>query len=155
MAVSEQMEKVRPLERPSYSVLQVQRRLNPDELDELVTAYQAGATVRTLADQFRVHRTTVVRHLEMAGVPRRANTRKLTDEQIAKAAELYEAGWSTARIGERFKVDPETVRHWLGRAGVKIRPRRGMLLHANESPAPRPYGDSHLVLDTSSASLPP
>jgi lambda repressor-like predicted transcriptional regulator len=91
----------------------------------LVEGYNAGASVRQLVDRFELHRTTVLAHLERAGVARRPHTRKLTDVQIAAAAELYDAGWSLARLGTRFDVDSQTVRRTLRSQGVQMRPRRG------------------------------
>lgn len=47
-----------------------QRRLSPTDLDDLIEAYQAGATISQLADEFGIHRTTVAGHLDRHGVPR-------------------------------------------------------------------------------------
>jgi hypothetical protein len=63
---------------PPPRILQTQRRLSAEQVDQLVAAYQAGKTVRELASQFDLHRTTVLAHLERQGVSRRASRRKLT-----------------------------------------------------------------------------
>jgi lambda repressor-like predicted transcriptional regulator len=106
---------------------QVQRRLPPEAITELAAAYRAGATVPELAKRFRIHRTTVLAHLQRMGISRRANQRKLTDEQVAEAAGLYATGSSTAQLGERFDVSAETMRHTLWKAGVILRPRHGWI----------------------------
>lgn len=47
-----------------------QRRLAPTDLDDLLDAYRAGATITQLAVEFSIHRTTVASHLDRHGVPR-------------------------------------------------------------------------------------
>jgi predicted ArsR family transcriptional regulator len=54
---------IRP-DHPTIKPRQVQNRLGPYEIDELVQAREAGATIRELAAQFRIHRTTVMKHLQ-------------------------------------------------------------------------------------------
>jgi len=104
---------------------QVQHRLTPDEVRDVVAAYQAGHTIRDLAVQFGIHKETVREHLERAGVPRRINARKLTDQDVKTAAELYQQGLSLQGVGERLGVDAKTVMNELHRAGEPMRPRRG------------------------------
>lgn len=90
---------------------------------ELVAMYQVGATINELADRFNVNRTTVIRHLDRAGVETRY--RLLTLEQVEEAARLYAEGWSLARLGERLGVSYDTVLKTFRKAGVKTRPRLG------------------------------
>ena len=47
---------------------QHQRRLTPAEVDELVAARAAGATMAQLADQFDIKRQTVSRWLKRRGI---------------------------------------------------------------------------------------
>jgi DNA-binding CsgD family transcriptional regulator len=102
---------------------QVQRRLRPREIDDLVTAYQAGISVYELADRHRIHRATVSLLLERRGVPRRY--RLLEGERLGEAIGLYKGGQSLSTIGSGMGVSPETVRNVLIRAGVTLRPRPG------------------------------
>ena len=95
------------------------RKLTDDEVARLVEAYQAGATVYGLAEQFVIHRTTVSLHLKRTGVVLRQ--RSLREDQVATAASLYQQGWSLARLGEKFDVHPTTVHTALRRAGVPLR----------------------------------
>jgi transposase-like protein len=101
------------------------RRLNPDEIDELVATYRSGATVPQLVEEFGLHRTTVLAHLERRNVPRRPHVAKLTRDDIGLAADLYKRGQSLAAIGRAFGVNAETIRKGLLQAGVAIRARRG------------------------------
>lgn len=88
----------------------------PDaEVDQLVAAYEAGATLRGLAKQFHIHRLTAAAHLARRGVPvRRAG---LDSVQSKEAARLYEAGWTLVQLGRRFQVDAQTVRRTITRQG--------------------------------------
>lgn len=96
------------------------RMLAPDEVTEMVTAYRRGATARGLARQYGVHRHTVDRHLERAGVVKRPVV-KMTTARITWAKELYAQGWSTQRIGRELGVSQGAVYKALKRAGVKMR----------------------------------
>jgi DNA-binding CsgD family transcriptional regulator len=99
--------------------------LDQGQILELVTSYASGTTVPQLASEYQIHRTTVMRHLEQQGIPRRPNVRKLSDAQVEEAGRMYVSGLSTANVGKHFGVNAETVRTHLRRAGVQIRPRRG------------------------------
>ena len=70
----------------------VQRRLSQAEIEELVGQYQDGDSIDTLAQRYKIHRTTVMHHLAQAGIARRRMVRKMTDESVAVAAAQYEAG---------------------------------------------------------------
>jgi len=89
------------------------------------TAQGAGSSVKTLAVEFRIHRTTVMNHLERAGVARRPNVRALTNDDVAQAAERYRAGASLSTVGKQFHVSADTLKRELLKVRVEIRPRRG------------------------------
>ena len=94
--------------------------LTDAEVDQLVTAYEAGATLRGLAKQFHIHRLPAAAHLARRGVPvRRAG---LDSVQAKEAARLYQSGWTLVQLGRRFEVDAQTVRRTIARQGVSIRP---------------------------------
>ena len=71
----------------------------------------------------RVHRTTVMIHLERRDIPRRT-PRKLTDHMVTDAARLYSSGETLAEIAEHPGVAPPTLTRELRLAGIPIR-RRG------------------------------
>jgi DNA-directed RNA polymerase specialized sigma24 family protein len=114
---------------PSYRTA---RPLQPDEVEKLVEAKQAGATVRELAQQFGVCRTTVFKHLHARGL----RTRSLDPELLAEATSLYGDGWSTARIGKQLDIPTETLRTALKVSGVAMR-RPGRPRKASGTPAQR------------------
>ena len=102
-----------------------QRRLSPTDIDDLIEADQAGATINQLADEFGIHRTPVTGHLDPHGVPRDSEHTACDDRTLKEAAELYAAGRSLAEVGEQFGIDAQTVANRIRRAGVAVRPRRG------------------------------
>jgi hypothetical protein len=98
---------------------QVQRRLPPEEIEDLVAAYLAGATALALAGKHSIHRTTVLALLERHEVARRG--RVLTPAHIERTVSSYASGRSCASIGKELRVNPETVRQALLKAGVAMR----------------------------------
>jgi AraC-like DNA-binding protein len=103
----------------------VQRRLSGAEVGELARRYLAGSSLDALAREYRVHRTTVIRHLDRLGVPRRRVVRKLTDEAVAWAAARYREGASLAVVSGEFGVHQRTLAREFRGADMSIRPRRG------------------------------
>lgn len=100
---------------------QLQRRLKPIEVDELVVMYEAGSSIPVVAETFSVNRATVLLHLERRGVRRRAAVRKLSDDDVRLAASRYEAGEPMATLTARFGVDGKTLRREIAATGVVLR----------------------------------
>ena len=101
---------------------QAQNRLDPEEVDRLVQNYRTGTKIDDLAKQFQISRTTVMKHVELAGAPRRRN---LIIDRIDEARQLYDRGWSLARVGAHFGVDPATVGYAFRKAGIPRRDTHG------------------------------
>jgi hypothetical protein len=101
----------------------VLRRLQQAEIDDVVTAYQAGATLAEMASAYRAHPQTISQALERRGVARRFHL--LRDQRLERAIFLYRQGQSLATIGSELDVSPDTVGYALRMAGVPIRPRPG------------------------------
>lgn len=102
------------------SLEMAQTFLTDAEVNGLVAAYEAGATLRELAKQFHIHRVTVAAHLAGCGVPVRH--RGLDAGQAKEATRLHQAGWALVQLSRRFEVDAQTVRQTIARQGVPIRP---------------------------------
>ena len=98
---------------------QKQKWLQPEQVDELVCAYESGATVHELAKRFECHRTTVSGHLKSRGVAMRLTP--LTEQEVDRAVELYESGLSLVKVGDALKRDGETIRQRLLERCVKLR----------------------------------
>lgn len=106
-----------------------QRRLSRADIDELVVAYQAGATISQLAADFGIHRTTVAAHLDRHGTPRHSEQTAWNIDTLKQAARLYSTGLSLVDVADQFGIDPQTVANRFRRAGVPVRPRRGWSSH--------------------------
>jgi transposase-like protein len=97
------------------------KRLRPARIDELVDAYEAGATLTELAQDHGIHEDTVARLLRSRGV--RLRYRRLDDPaDVERAKVLYESGMSLAAVGRELGVDATTVQRAFKKAGVARRP---------------------------------
>ena len=103
----------------------VQHRLSEGQVDQMIHLYRDGASIDGLARRYEVHRTTVMAHLERAGIARRRVVRKMPDQSVAEATAQYEQGASLAKLAGAFGVYERTITREFRRAGVAIRPRRG------------------------------
>lgn len=99
------------------------RRLEPAEVDELLTRYLDGEPVSELTQEFGMHRSTLHEHRAGRGLPSRDPHRALDDKQITHAAWLYRTGLSTLAIARDYGVHPATVARALKRAGIELRPK--------------------------------
>ena len=115
----------------------VQRRLPSTEIDALVGLYRDGSSMDVLARKYRLHRTTVIHHLEQAGIARRRVVRKMNDESVTLAAARYEQGASLAVVTGEFGVHQRNLAREssLGRERVSSRRRSSAVagLNADET----------------------
>jgi hypothetical protein len=109
-----------PIERPKSRRA---RQLGADQVQELISGYQAGATVYELGDRFGIERRTVSSILHRHGVPMRR--RGLSSDQVDDAIHLYNLGWSLARVGQHLGVDHTTVLTKLRQRGIPTRDTHG------------------------------
>ena len=93
--------------------------LRPDQVDDLVAEYRAGATLVELAARFGVNRRTVAAHLVRRAVPIRRGSFDLS--RIHEAADLYLSGLTLVEVGLKVGAGPQTVRRALVEHGVPIR----------------------------------
>lgn len=94
-------------------------QLEQDQIERLIAAYEAGATVYDVAAQFGIARQTVSGILKRHDV--RLRRQGLSPEQIDQAARLYQDGWSLKRVGNSLGVDAETIRQRLREHGIQMR----------------------------------
>ncbi len=100
-----------------------EHRLDADQIRELITGYEAGATVYELGDRFGIDRKAVSRILHCHQVPMRR--RGLTPEQVDEAIHLYGTGWSLARVGQHLGVNGTTVLNKFRERGIPTRDSQG------------------------------
>lgn len=103
--------------------MRAQSRLDDEQIGQLASAYKDGATISQLTEQFAVDRTTVIRHLDNAGVETRYRAAPLSDSQRQIAAERYKAGASMATIARQLGVTSYVIGRELRQAGVEVRPK--------------------------------
>ena len=92
------------------------------DIDRLIEHYLAGTPINDLADEFGIHRSTVMKHVQRLGTQRRQN---VLADRLDETRRLYEQGWSLKRIGKHFDVHANTVRRALANANVRIRDSHG------------------------------
>jgi hypothetical protein len=103
----------------------VQRRLPAADIGDLCHLYREGRSIDSLARQDAVNRTTIITHLDRAGIERRRVARKMSDDSVDKAAKRYSEGAPLAVVANEFDVHTRTLAREFRQAGVPIRPRRG------------------------------
>ena len=103
----------------------VQRRLSAADISDLCHLCSDGRSIDSLARQYEVNRTTIIAHLDQAGIERRRVARKMTDDSVATAATRYGRGASLAVVAREFDIHARTLAREFHQAGVSIRPRRG------------------------------
>jgi hypothetical protein len=99
------------------------RRLDAEQIQELIAGYRSGATVYELGDRFGIERRTVSNILRRHGVPMRRCG--LSPDQVDDAVHLYNLGWSLARVGDHLGVNHTTVLNKLRERGVPTRDTHG------------------------------
>ena len=102
---------------------------------ELIAAYEAGATVASLAARAGVSNSTLRARLVAEGVALRRYTAK-PPMRLDGAAELiaaYEAGATTADLAARAGVCAPTIRKFLKAEGVALRDDRGRNLKRRDA----------------------
>lgn len=90
---------------------------------ELVAAYEAGETVRSIAKRLTIRTSRVSQVLDESGVQFHPGGRlRFSDEDAAEFARAYQAGETLTQIGQRYGVAAKVVRDYLIRTGVQLRP---------------------------------
>jgi hypothetical protein len=112
------------LEPATPRVHSVYRRLQPEQIAELVADYEAGFRVAALMRRFELGKGTVLGILRDHGVKLR--NQGLSPSDLPQAIARYEAGESLAGVGRAFGCDANVIRRHLVAAGVTIRACSGL-----------------------------
>jgi Mor family transcriptional regulator len=98
------------------------RRLLVGQEDDVVRAYEAGATVIELATRFECSRNTIAELLRDRGVALRARgPRSPLEGREPEVVRAYEDGSTVRELVDRFGANQRTVRKVLADAGVVMR----------------------------------
>lgn len=95
-----------------------QRRLKPNEVDELVALYESGLSMKELVARVKIQQTAVTAYLRRRGLDARRNRSKLSEEQEREAIRLYQGGLSLAAVGGVVGISPDVIRPVLIEAGI-------------------------------------
>jgi lambda repressor-like predicted transcriptional regulator len=105
----------RPAGDPPPHVHKLAHRLTVEAIGTLQQAYQTGASLAGLQQQFDLSRGSVQRVLREAGVRRRRKS--LTDAEVAVLVERSESGLTIRQIAAEQGLAKTTVQNALVRAG--------------------------------------
>ncbi|HVF06381.1 MAG TPA: hypothetical protein VNA20_16180 [Frankiaceae bacterium] len=100
-------------------------RLDPEKVQQLLTAYQQGAAVKELVHRYKISKTSVLTLLHLHNIAIRLPGRP-DEATLRRATKLYEGGLSLLRVSEAVDVPDETLRRYLRERGVTVR-RRGRI----------------------------
>ena len=89
-----------------------------EEITDIVTAYESGASTNNLAEKYDCHRRTIANQLKKQGV---TVTREKLD--LGDAVQMYESGLTTKEIAEKYHMSDNAVSYRLKKAGVRMRTR--------------------------------
>jgi lambda repressor-like predicted transcriptional regulator len=107
---------IEPTPVPSRSL---RRRLTPHVIEELVTRYIAGETIRALSRTYDVSRSGLRTLLQREGVVLREYG--ITPEVAEKAVQLYERGLTIRKAAAQVGHSYGTIREVLHQHGVVLR----------------------------------
>lgn len=97
---------------------QQKHEFSKKEIEEIIAAYQSGASTYELAKQYNCHRSTISHQLKLHDIEV-----KIEKIDINEAIVLYESGWTTKQIAEKYHMSDNAVSRRLKKAGVKMRTR--------------------------------
>lgn len=96
---------------------------SPEDIETIISSYQAGKTMLEIAQQFNCSKTTIGKLLKRQGVKIitcRAQAKINPEIVIDMYAEMH----TLVEIGQKFGVNPEVISNCLRSHGVSIRSGR-------------------------------
>lgn len=91
----------------------------------VVAAYSAGKAVAEIAEEFGIHRSTVVNIVRRAGATQPDRRNKFSPSQQAEITAAYEAGATTYELADKYLCSHSTIDRLLERSGITRRGRHG------------------------------
>jgi transposase len=108
-----------------FHIHRLSARLGAEQIEDVVRRYKAGGSARSLAAEFGVAPSALIRLLRERNVVVRRQT--ITPEQEEQMARDYETGMTVAKIKDKHGISYGAVLRTLHRMGVEMRakaPRR-------------------------------
>lgn len=99
-------------------ICQQQRRLAPQQIEELVQLFEAGKNTTELASHFRCSRSTVSKHIRNSGLS--AREKRFSEADLTRMQQLYESGLSLDRVGQALGTSGTKVTKYLRANGVRV-----------------------------------
>jgi len=106
-------------EPTEFTVHRLSARLSPETIDDIVHRYGAGQSARSLAQEFDIAPSALLRLLRERNVVVRQQV--VTSELEQTMARDYEAGMTVAELKDKHGISHGAVLRALHRAGVKMR----------------------------------
>ena len=119
-----------PIEPARAPTKSLRRRFSPQEIEDLVARYNAGAAIRALSLEYGVSRSGLRQLLQAEGVTLRVQG--IMPEDAEKAVRLYETGLTIRQVVDLVGYSYGTIRSALHENGVAMRAGRGGMGHALE-----------------------
>lgn len=94
---------------------QRQRRLRPEQIDQLVIDYQNGLSVAATAREYRVDVKTARAHLLRRGIAIRQSTVTIPSSKLAELRALKTSGMNNVQIAKHFGCSRQAVQQALRR----------------------------------------
>ena len=103
-------------------IRQSQKRLNADEVAQIVLAYQGGKSANVLSREYGCNRKAICDHLKKNGViVSRSKIR--SEETVQQIIALYEANHLISEIADQYGVSESAINRLLHANGVRVRSR--------------------------------
>ena len=104
----------------------------PDEIAQIVKAYTAGETARSIARRFRMAQYRVYKYLQQEGAaPPPKGFHAMTEEDWAEAGRLYLSGLTLGDVAKRYHTAADRLSEGFTKRGVHVLTRSeiGKLRH--------------------------
>lgn len=105
--------------KPKHQPQRVDRRINAEQIQSLITGYKQGKSSAALGIEFGISKTSVIELLRKNAV--RIQNSRISIENQRLAIHLYRNGMSLAKVGQRIGVSASAVRNLLLRNGFSTR----------------------------------
>lgn len=106
-------------EPSEFHIHRLSARLSSETIDEVVHRYEAGQSARSLAQEFEIAPSALLRLLREQNIVVRQQVVSPELEQLM--AQDYEAGLTVAELKDKYGISHGTVLRAMHRAGVEMR----------------------------------